>query len=339
MKAFVTGATGFIGANLVRELLRQGYQVRALARRQSDLRNVQGLDLELAYGDLRDADSVRQAVAGCDVLFHAAAAYTFWSPDPRSIYDTNVAGTENMLRAARDCGIRRVVYTSTESTIGVNGHLGAENMEIDPDHLPGIYKKSKYLAEKLALKMCREGLPVVIVNPTVPVGPLDIKPTPTGRLIVDFLNGRMPAYVNTGLNVVDAGDVAAGHILALEKGRPGERYILGHSNMTLKQMLDMLERITGIKAPRLRIPVGLAMGAAYLNEFVSTRLRGGPPRIPVAAVKAASHFRCFDCSKAVGELGLPQTPVEESLERAVSWFQQNGYVRKSNHAQSSPRRS
>ncbi|MFQ6121544.1 MAG: hopanoid-associated sugar epimerase [Dehalococcoidales bacterium] len=328
MKALVTGATGFIGGNLVRELLKQGYQVRALVRKQSNQQNIQDLDIEIVIGELRDRISLDRALDGCDVLFHVAAAYTFWAPDPRIIYETNVQGTENALAAARDRGIKKVIYTSTESTIGItNCNLGTEEMETNPNDLPGHYKKSKYLAEKLALKMCHEGLPLVVVNPTVPVGPYDVKPTPTGQFIVNFLNRRMPACVNTGLNIVDVEDVAKGHVLALEKGRIGERYILGNKNLTFQQILGVLERITGIKAPRLEIPLWLALGVAYADEFVSGKILNRHPRVPISAVRAARKFRHFDCSKAIRELGLPQTPVEESFEKAVRWFRQNGYAR------------
>jgi len=328
MKALVTGATGFIGGNLVRELLNQGYQVKALVRKGSDRRNIEGLNVEVALGDLRDRSSLVSALEGCDVLFHAAACYTFWAPDPKVIYEANVEGTKNVLSAAKERGIKKIVYTSTESTIGTakNGCLGTEEMEADPSQLAGHYKKSKQMAEKLTLKMCCDGLPLVVVNPTTPVGPLDIKPTPTGQFIVDFLNGKMPAYVNTGLNLIDVQDVARGHILALEKGRIGERYILGNRNMTFKEILGILERITGMKAPRLRIPLWFALGAGYIDEFVSGKILGKRPRIPVAGVKTACKFRHFDCSKAINELGLPQTPVEEALERAVRWFRQNGYA-------------
>jgi dihydroflavonol-4-reductase len=328
MKALVTGATGFIGANLVRKLLQQGYRVRALVRKQSNQQNIHNLDIEVVFGDLRDKDSLEKALDGCDVLFHLAAAYTFWAPDPRVIYETNVKGTGNILTAAQVKGIKKIVYTSTESTIGINNRrLGSEEMEANLAELAGDYKKSKYLAEKLVLKMSGEGLPVVVVNPTVPVGPYDIKPTPTGQFIVDFLNRRLPACVDTGLNLIDVEDVAEGHILALEKGRPGERYILGNQNLTFREILGILERITGIRAPKFNIPIWLALGAAYFSEFVCGKILRRHPRIPIAAVKAASKIRHFDCSKAVRELGLPQTPVEESLAKAVEWFQQNGYVR------------
>lgn len=328
MKALVTGATGFIGANLVRELLKQGYQVRALVRKESSPRNIDGLQIEIAYGDLRDKVSLDTALDGCDVLFHVAAAYAFWTPDPGVVYETNVLGTENLLTAALARGIRRVVYTSTESTVGAsqNGCLATEALAASPCQLAGHYKKSKLEAEQLALKMCRDGLPLVVVNPTAPIGAFDVKPTPTGQLIVDFLNRRMPAYVNTGLNLVDVEDVARGHILAMEKGRPGERYIMGNKNLTLKEILAVLERITGIKAPRIRIPIWLALTAGYGDEFVTGRILGKQPRILVAAVKTSRKFRHFDCSKAINELGLPQTPVEDAFEKAVRWFTQNGYA-------------
>ncbi|MBI4304222.1 MAG: NAD-dependent epimerase/dehydratase family protein [Chloroflexi bacterium] len=327
MKALVTGATGFIGGNLVRELLKQGYQVKALVRKGSNQKNIEGLNLEIVFGDLRDRASLDSALAGCDVLFHVAASYTFWAPDPRVVYETNVKGTENILTAARDRGIKKVVYTSTESTVGIDGcGPGTEEKERELSSIAGDYKKSKLLAERLALKMCREGLPLTIVNPTMPVGAWDIKPTPTGQVIVNFLNRRMPACVNTGLNVVDVEDVARGHILAFEKGRVGERYLLGNQNLTLREIFGILERLTGIKAPSRNIPFWLAMGAAYTNEFVAGKVMGRCPSIPVAAVKTAHHFRHFDCSKAVRELGLPQTPVEEAFDKAVTWFRQNGYV-------------
>jgi len=328
MKALVTGATGFIGGNLVRELVNQGYQVKTLVRKESDRRNIEGLNVEIALGDLRDKASLASALEGCDVLFHVAACYTFWTPDPKAVYEANVGGTENMLAAALAKGIEKVVYTSTESTIGIakNGSLGTEELEVNPGHLAGHYKKSKYMAEKLALKMYDEGLPLVVVNPTTPVGPLDLKPTPTGQFIVDFLNGKMPAYVNTGLNLVDVQDVAKGHVLALERGQIRERYILGNRNLTFKEILNILERITGIKAPKFKIPIWIALGAGYADELVSGKILGRRPRIPVAGVKTARKFRHFDCSKAIDELGLPQTPVEEALEKAVKWFRQNGYA-------------
>lgn len=327
MKALVTGATGFIGGNLVRELLKQGFQVRALAREGSNRRNINGLEIDVVVGDLRDKTSLERALEGCDVLFHVAAAYTFWTPDPAVIYETNVGGTENILVAALNAGIQKVVYTSTESTIGIESHcLGSEEAEATLDSLSGHYKKSKLLAERLALRMCEEGLPLTVVNPTMPVGPWDSKPTPTGQVVVDFLNRRMPAYVNTGLNVVDVGDVVKGHVLALEKGRIGERYILGNRNLALRDILGILETITDTRAPNLRIPIWMALGAAYVDELVQGKMLKQSPRIPIAAVRTARKFRHFDCSKAIGQLGFPQTPIEESFSQAVLWFKQNGYA-------------
>lgn len=327
--ALLTGATGFIGGNVAVQLLQCGYRVRALVRKGSDRGNIAGLDLEVVEGDLRDRPSLDRALAGCDALFHVAACYTFWARDPRLIYETNVVGTRNLLEAARAAATPRIVYTSSESTVGIarGGCPGTEECIVDPASLAGDYKRSKHQAEALALAMCREGLPLVVVNPTTPVGVRDVKPTPTGQIIVDFLNRQMPAYVNTGLNLVDVEDVAKGHVLALEKGRPGERYLLGNRNLTLQQILGLLEQITGLPAPRVRMPLWLALGAGYVSQFTADHITGRPPRIPLAAVRVARHFRYFDCTKAIGELGLPQTPVEVALEKAVRWFRQNGYAR------------
>jgi dihydroflavonol-4-reductase len=329
MKVLVTGATGFIGGNLVRELVKSGYHVRALVRPGSDRRNLDGLDIDVVYGDLRDKSSLLAALEGREGLFHVAAAYTFWARDPQDIYQTNVSGTENILSAAQQTGIKKVVYTSSECTLKIsgNGATGNEAELADPGELPGHYKRSKCLAERLVMKLCQEGLPIVVVNPTTPIGPYDVKPTPTGQIVVNFVNGRMPACVNTGLNVVDVEDVARGHILAMEKGKIGERYLLGNRNLTLREIFRILERLTGIKAPRMNIPIWSALAAAYVDEFFRGQVLKRQPRIPIAAVKAARRFRHFDCYKAVQELGLPQTPVEEAFEKAVKWFKQNGYVR------------
>jgi len=328
MRALVTGASGFIGGNLTRELVRQGYQVRALIRKGSDLRHLEQLELELVEGDLLDNDSLKRALDGCTLLFHAAAMYTFWSSSEQLIYDTNVQGTENILTAARRSGVQKVVYTSSESVVGIDegATLGNENMQASLDHIPGAYKKSKFMAERIALQMNREGLPVVIVNPTTPIGPYDLKPTPTGRIVTDYLNGKMFACINTGLNVIDVEDLAKGHILAMQKGQTGERYLLGNRNLTLREIMTILENISGIKAPRFSIPYRLALGAGYVDEFIEGSLMRRHPRIPVSAVKDSRHFRHFDCSKAVQELGLPQTPVEMAFEKAVTWFRENGYV-------------
>jgi dihydroflavonol-4-reductase len=329
MKAIVTGANGFIGANVVMALLRENIEVRAFVRKQSDTRALEGLDVELIYGDLRDPASVRTALRGCRALFHVAALYTLWTRTPEEVYATNVDGTEAVMKAALEEGIEKIVYTSSESTVACVGDGTVATEEAgytDPNHAAGDYKRSKCLAEQLVRKLCQAGLPAVIVNPTTPLGPHDYKPTPTGRIVVDFLNGRMPAYVEAGFNFVDVEDVAAGHLLALKKGTPGQRYLLGNQNMTFKEMLGLLGRIAGRKPPRWRMPLKVALMAAYTDEFVRGKLLGREPRIPVAGVKAAGKCRFFDCAKAIRELGLPQTPIPRTLEKAVDWFRTHGYV-------------
>jgi dihydroflavonol-4-reductase len=328
VRAIVTGANGFIGANVVMALLRENIEVRAFVRRHSDTRALDGLNVELVYGDLRDSASVRTAIRGCQALFHAAALYTLWTRTPQEIYATNVAGTETVMKAALELGIEKIVYTSSESTVACvgDGTAATEAGYTDPNCAAGDYKRSKCLAERLVLKLCQEGLPAVIVNPTTPLGPHDYKPTPTGRIVVDFLNGRMPAYVETGFNFVDVEDVAIGHLLALKKGIPGQRYLLGNRNMSFKEMLDLLGQVAGKKPPRWRLPLNMALAAAYMDEFVRGKLLGQEPRIPVAGVRAAGKRRFFDCSKARGELGLPQTPISQTLAKAVNWFRAHGYV-------------
>jgi dihydroflavonol-4-reductase len=328
MKALLTGASGFIGGNLARELVRGGYSVRALIRPGANCRYLADLDLEVAGGDLLDRESLQRAVRGCDVVFHAAALYTFYTPDPKLIYKTNVEGTENLLAACLSAGVQRVVFTSSESTIGIReGRLGSEEGVAELDELPGHYKKSKLLAERAALEYCRRGLPVIVVNPTTPIGPGDVKPTPTGQMVVDFLNGKMPASFRTGMNVVDVADVAAGHLLALERGRPGERYILGNRNMSFHDILQILSAMTGLPCPRFELPPWAALGAAWVSELVSGTLLRRPPRIPLSAVHAALKIRHFDCGKALRELSLPQSPIEGAFQKAVTWFRDNGYVR------------
>jgi dihydroflavonol-4-reductase len=328
MKVFVTGATGFIGASLARELLRDGYEVRALARPASDRSNLKGLDLEICEGDLRDRDSLQRGLKGCEILFHAAADYRLWTRNPDQMYEINVGGTRNILEAALDHGLSRVVYTSSVGTLGNpgNGLPGDEETPVTLGDMVGHYKKSKFLAEREAEGFLKKGLPLVIVNPSTPVGALDIKPTPTGRIIVDFLNRKMPAYLDTGLNIIDVVDCARGHILAARKGRIGEKYILGNENLTLQRIFAMLGEITGLAAPRVRLPYTPILLAAYVNEAIS-RLTGKEPLIPLAGVQMARKFMFFDPSKAVRELGLPQRPVVESLRTAVAWFRGNGYVK------------
>jgi dihydroflavonol-4-reductase len=328
MKALVTGGTGFVGASIVRELIYNSWKVRALVRRASTRGNLDGLDVETAEGDLRDPDSVRRAMAGCEVVFHCAAHYALWVPRPAEIYETNVTGTVNILMAAEDLGVDRVVYTSTVACVGLpkGGSAGTEEMYISPDEAVGHYKRSKVLAEREARKAFDRGLPVVTVNPSAPVGPYDIKPTPTGQIIVDFLNGRMPAYLDTGLNLVDVRDVARSHLLALEKGRPGERYILGNENLTLKEIFDLLARISGRPSPRVRLPYGVALLAALFDEGINGRLLRRTPRVTISGVRLARKRMFFDSSKAVRELGHSKSPVETALRDAVDWFRENGHT-------------
>jgi dihydroflavonol-4-reductase len=328
MKAFVTGATGFIGASLVRELLKEGSEVRVLARPGSDRRNLRGLEVEVCEGDLTSRDTLERGLAGCDTLFHAAADYRLWTRNPAQMYAINVDGTRNILEAALKQGLSRVVYTSSVGTLGNpgNGTPGTEATPVALTDMVGHYKKSKFLAEREAEKFLARDLPLVIVNPSTPVGPLDVKPTPTGRIIVDFLNGRMPAYLDTGLNIIDVEDCARGHILAARNGRIGEKYILGCRDLSLREIFGQLETITGLPAPRVRLPYLPILLAAYINEAVS-RLTGRHPLIPLAGVQMAGKFMFFDSSKAVRELGLPQRPVTEALSRAVEWFRANEYAR------------
>lgn len=329
MKCLVTGATGFIGSNLVRALIKNGFSVRALTRENSNSSNLKNLDIEIHHGDLLDYKSLENALKGCAFLFHAAAHYSFWDVSKDLIYKINVDGTRNILKAALKTGIKKTVYTSTVGCIGIpkNNSSGNEDTPIDQSTLSNSYKHSKYLAEKEALRFFENGLPIVIVNPSTPVGPGDVKPTPTGKIIVDFLNRKIPAFIDTGLNLIDVRDCALGHILALKKGKPGERYILGNQNLSFRKILLLLEEITGIKAPGLKIPYSVALIAAYINEMISDYITKTPPKIPLGGVKMAKYFMYFDASKAVKELGLPQNPIKKALEDAVAWYRENGYVR------------
>ncbi len=330
MVILVTGATGFVGAAVVRALRSEGFPVRALVRKGSDLRNLDGLEIELVYGDLEDKDSLRQALKGCRRLYHVAAHYALWSPDPDVFYRVNVGGTRNLLETAMEAAVERVIYTSTVGALGhrEDGQPADEKTPVRLDQMVGHYKRSKFLAEEEARRAAVRGLPVMIVNPSTPVGPRDIKPTPTGQIIVDFLNRQMPAYIDTGLNLIDVDDVARGHLLAAERGRIGERYILGHKNLTLKEIFTILEQIARVPSPRVRLPYRLILPLAYANQWLSDRITKRPPRIPLDGVKMAKRKMFFDASKAVRELGLPQSPIEQAFERAVRWFIDNGYVKK-----------
>ena len=327
MKVLVTGATGFVGGNLARRLWSRGDDVRALVRPESNTLTIDGTGIEQVPGDILDRQSVDRAVRGCEAVFHCAAAYTFWASDPKAVYRTNVDGTANVLEAARQAGVSRVVHTSTVSTIGRDGgQLGTESTQLDPKHLVGHYKKSKYQAEQIALAMASEGLPVVVVNPTTPVGPWDVKPTPTGRMVLDFVRGRIPAYLNTGMNLVDVEDVAAGHILALEQGRIGERYLLGNRNVRLKEVFTMLQEVSGRPAPRWRAPYWLVISAGYLDQLVEGTLLRREPRIPLEGIRVSKTPAYVSCQKAVSELGQPQSSVETALANSVKWFIDHGYT-------------
>src|SRR5881396_2499337 len=326
MTTLVTGATGFIGSHVTRVLTTRTKDIRVLARPTSVLRYIEGSPIEIMRGDLRDPASLAKALDGVKHVFHVAADYRLWSKNPSDLYDNNVVGTQNLIFASRKAGVERFVYTSTVGTIAVPGaDLPDENAKATLEDMIGHYKKSKLLAEQEVLKAAAQGFPAVIVNPTTPVGPGDWKPTPTGRVIVDFLNRRMPAYVDTGLNLVAVEDVAEGHWLAAERGRIGQRYILGARNMTLKEVLDGVAAATGQAAPRLRLPYAAALAAGYVENFICS-IAGREPRIPLEGVRMARHKMFVDASRAVRELGFRPTGVEAAVGRAVDWYIDNGYV-------------
>ncbi|MGD0467583.1 MAG: NAD-dependent epimerase/dehydratase family protein [Terriglobales bacterium] len=357
MKAFVTGATGFLGSHVARVLAEQGAQLRLLVRPTSDLRNLDGLKADRGVdgviGDLRDAASIEKALSGCDVVFHVAADYRLWVRDPEEMYRTNVEGTRSLLEAARKQRVRRVVYTSSVATMGfTSNHAAAElrsagrpgaavptqawaahtsapadeNSPVSLADMIGHYKRSKFMAEQVAIEAARSGVDVVIVNPTTPIGERDIKPTPTGRIVVDFLKRKFPAYVETGLNLVDATECARGHVQALEKGRSGERYILGGENLTLKQILDRLAAITGLPSPTLKLPYIFALAAGVADEMVTGRVLGREPRVTIDAVRMGRKMMFVSSAKAERELGWRTVPVDGALRRSVDWFRANGYA-------------
>ena len=323
MRVFLTGGTGFVGANLARLLLQQGYEVKALVRPNSCLDNLQGLDIELVRGDLNDP-SLSSKMQDCRVLFHVAACYSLWQSDRKLLYHSNVLGTRNILECARKAAIERTIYTSSVAAIGVgkNGQPVTEIHQSPVAKLTGDYKKSKYYAEQEAIAAFNLGQDIVIVNPTTPIGAWDIKPTPTGEIIVRFLQRKMPFYVDTGLNLIDVMDVAWGHLLALEKGRSGDRYILGNQNLTLKQILDKLSVITGLPAPKHTIPYWIPYTIAWIDEKILAYF-GKKPSLALDGVKMSRQKMFYNPSKAITELGLPQSSIDTALEDAVNWFQKD----------------
>jgi dihydroflavonol-4-reductase len=328
MTTLVTGAAGFLGSHVARQLVARGETVRVLVRASSSNRAISDLSLEYVTGDLRDVASLERAMKGVGRVFHVAADYRLWARKPQDIYDSNVGGTKNLLAAAKQAGVSLLIYTSTVATIAVDRpQLPNEFTEAKLEEMVGHYKRSKWMAEQEVLQEAKTGLPIIVAMPTTPVGPWDWKPTPTGKIILDFLNGKMPGYVDTGLNFVGVEDCAAAHLLVAEKGKPGERYLLGAENLTLKGLLDLLAKITGLAAPSLKIPHGVALGVAYVESAFS-RLVGKEPQIPVEGVKIAQHKMFVDASRAQKELGFQPSSVEGALERAAQWYVANGYVKR-----------
>ncbi len=328
MKAFVTGATGFLGSHVARALADQGANLRVLVRSTSNLKNLQGLNAETVTGDLRDAASLEKAIAGWDAVFHVAADYRLWVRDPNEMYRSNVDGTRTLLEAARKNGVRRVVYTSSVATIGFtsDGRPADEDSPVSLANMIGHYKRSKFMAEQVAMEAGRSGMHVVTVNPTTPIGESDVKPTPTGRIVVDFLKKKFPAYVETGLNLVDVRECARGHVSALEKGKSGERYILGGQDLTLKQILDKLGEITGLPSPKVKLPYAIAFAAGVFGEMITGRMLHGEPRATIDTVRMGKKKMFASSAKAERELGWKIVPVDDALRRAVEWFQANGYA-------------
>ncbi|MDT4894142.1 MAG: dihydroflavonol-4-reductase [Pseudonocardiales bacterium] len=325
--ALVTGASGFIGSAVTRQLLAGGDSVTALVEPGADARALDGLDVTIVEGDLRDAAAVRKAVSGCRSVFHVAALYRFWSRHPREFYDINVGGTRNVLAAAQDEGVERVVYTSTVGTLGLDADRPATESDYpDITHLFGSYKRSKYVAEHEVLRAGAEGVPVVLALPTYPIGPGDRAPTPSGRLVVDFLNGRVPGYVDTVLNVVHVDDVARGHLLARDRGATGRSYIFGGENYALQRLLAELAAVSGLAVPRLRVPRSLSLAAAWLSEIVEGRLLRRVPHVPLEGARMATTRMAFDDSRARTELGYSPRPASEAIAESVRWFLENGYV-------------
>jgi dihydroflavonol-4-reductase len=328
MKCFVTGATGFLGSHVARQLLAKGADLRLLIRSTSRLDNIADIAAERVTGDLRDLDSLKKGMGECEFVFHVAADYRLWSRNGQDLYDSNVEGTRNILQAARDSGVRRVIYTSSVATMGFgnNGRLTDEKSPVTLSNMIGDYKRSKFLAEQLVIEAGRSGQNVVMVNPTTPVGERDIKPTPSGQIVVDFLRRKFPAYVDTGLNLVDVIDCADGHLLAMEHAHPGERYILGGENLTLKQILDKLGALTGLPSPKIRLPYAVALATGVVDTIVVGKMFKREPRVTIDAVRMGRKRMFVTSAKAERELGWNPRPVDGALQRAVEWFQANGYA-------------
>ncbi|HVJ09896.1 MAG TPA: hopanoid-associated sugar epimerase [Acidisarcina sp.] len=328
MKVFVTGATGFVGSHVAHQLAAQGATLRLLVRKTSRLENLEGIPAETVVGDLRDVAALRSAVSGCDALMHVAADYRLWVRDPKAMYAVNVDGTRDLLRLAREEGVRRAVYTSSVATMGfkTDGTIVDERTPVSLDDMIGPYKRSKYLAEQEAIQAAQAGQDVIILNPTTPIGANDVRPTPTGGIIVDFLNRKFPAYMDTGLNLVDVSEVARAHVSALSMGRSGERYILGGENLTLKQILDRMSAITGLPSPTMKVPIVVALIFAFFDENITGRLMGKEPRATVEAVRMGRKLMFASSAKAERELGFKVVPVYLALRAAIDWFRAHGYA-------------
>ena len=328
MKCFVTGATGFLGSHVARQLLARGAELRLLVRPSSRTDNIDDLAAERVVGDLRDPESLKKGMAGCEFVFHVAADYRLWARHGQELYDSNVEGTRNILQAARETDVRRVIYTSSVATMGFgnNGRLTDEGTPVTISNMIGDYKRSKFMAERLVIEAGQAGQNIVMVNPTTPIGERDIKPTPTGRIVVDFLRRKFPAYVDTGLNLVDVVDCAEGHLLAMEKAVPGERYILGGENLTLKQILDKLATITGLPSPKVKLPYAMAFASGVVDTLVTGKMLKREPRVTLDAVRMGRKKMFVSSAKAERELGWTSRPVDEALHRAVEWFRANGYA-------------
>ena len=330
MKVFLTGATGFVGSHVAREVAARGAELRLLVRRTSNLANLESLAAETVTGDLLEPETLRVAVRGCDAVMHVAADYRLWVRDPDAMYRANVEGTRGLLRIAREEGVLRSVYTSSVATMGfkADGSIVDESTPVSLDDMIGHYKRSKFLAEQVAIEAARAGQSVLILNPTTPIGANDVKPTPTGRIVVDFLKKNFPAYVDTGLNVVDVREVARTHADGLDPalGRPGERYILGGENLTLKQILDKMSAITGLPSPTMKVPHGVAMAFAFFDETLTGKIRGREPRATVEAVRMGRKMMFASSAKAERELGFHVVPVYQALRNAIDWFREHGYA-------------